>query len=100
MRSRLTPRDPMREFIQRERQLSIRAHLNQDVPFEKLIEDLEPGGDLGRWGLSRVRFEQHRTPVLLPDWGAVRVTRIDHQQGCSRFDLASSILDTDETLIA
>ena len=100
MRSRLTPRDPMREFIQRERQLSIRAHLNQDVPFEKLIEDLEPGGDLGRSGLSRVRFEQHRTPVLLPDWGAVRVTRIDHQQSCSRFDLALSILETDETLIA
>ena len=70
------------------------AYTHQDLPFEQLVEDLQPDRDLGRNPLFQVTFQLVNTPSLDGD-GADRRRRPASRSsaGSAIFDLAFTLID-------
>ncbi|MFW6295863.1 MAG: non-ribosomal peptide synthetase [Halothece sp.] len=95
LRTDLSQNPSFREVLQRVRQTALDAYSHQDIPFEKVVEALQPDRDLARTPLFQVMFAFHNLPVLpqLPD---LDLTLLDADSGTAKFDL-SLLMRWDET---
>ncbi|MEM8721219.1 MAG: condensation domain-containing protein [Cyanobacteria bacterium P01_G01_bin.39] len=66
LRTNLTDKLTFKEALARVRQASLEAYAHQDLPFEKLIEELRPNTRQGRSPLFQVKF------ALNPPWSEGR----------------------------
>jgi amino acid adenylation domain-containing protein len=74
------------ELLQRVKQMTLSAYQHQDVPFEQIIEMLQPQRSLNRTPLYQVEFNLQKTPEAL-DVGGLRFTPLDVQAMSSESDL-------------
>ena len=90
--------DPsFRQLVRRVREVTIEAYEHQDLPFEKLVEELQPARSLNRTPLFQVMFvlqnlpgnEQHEAPVEPQGLPPVQPT-----PGTAKFDLTLSLTET------
>jgi amino acid adenylation domain-containing protein len=79
------------ELVRRVREVSLRAHSNQDVPFEKLVEVLSPERELNRTPLFQVMFILQNTPTPEMKFGEAKLEAINVSSGTSEFDLTLSL---------
>jgi amino acid adenylation domain-containing protein len=61
------------ELLRRTRETTLQAHANQDVPFDKLVEELLPDRDLSRQPLFQAMMIYQTPPVASLDLGELRV---------------------------
>ena len=86
--------DPtFRELLGRMRETAIRAYAHQDLPFEKLVEDLQPERDLSRNPLHQVMFQLEKVQSV----GAPS-TMIVMEKETSVFDLSLDLWDGSDGL--
>ncbi|MFI0977450.1 condensation domain-containing protein [Streptomyces sp. NPDC021093] len=81
------------EALGRVRRCAVDAYAHQDVPFERLVEELRPGRDLGRHPLFTVMFQVEGEPALpsgLPD---IEVTAHQVPYDIVKFDVEVSLTD-------
>ncbi|MFP2934951.1 condensation domain-containing protein, partial [Pyxidicoccus sp. 3LG] len=70
------------------------AYAHQDVPFEKLVEELQPARDLGRTPLFQVMFTLQNAPGHSPDAASgseLRVRPLDISGSTAQFDLSLTL---------
>jgi amino acid adenylation domain-containing protein len=92
------------ELLEQVRQTAIHAYAHQDIPFEKVVEELAPDRHLSDSALFNVMF------VLQPRDGVRALNLADsspsendtgaYESGTAKFDLTLSMAETDEGLIA
>ncbi|HSS52630.1 MAG TPA: amino acid adenylation domain-containing protein, partial [Thermoanaerobaculia bacterium] len=101
LRGDLSGQPTLRELLGRARQRTLLAYAHQDLPFERLVELLDPDREGGRPPLFQVLFSFHR------EWGEAGESRarldlpgltlepLAFEGGMARFDLALDVTERD-----
>lgn len=84
-----------RQVLRRVRDVTLNAYTHQDLPFEKLVEELEPERNLSHSPLAQVLFTVQNSPWRAPQLPDLRVTRWEVPRHTAKFDL-SLFLTEDE----
>ena len=87
MRSDLSGNPPFRELLERVRDVALDAYMHQDIPFEKLVEELDPDRDLGRNPLFQVAFALQNAPMQPLQLPGLTLEPTRFESGSTRFDL-------------
>src|SRR5262249_34963172 len=87
LRSDLSGDPTVEELLRRIRGVALEAYSNQDVPFEKLVRELQPERDMSRTPLFQVMFVLQNTPAFQWELPGLRLEEERLDLGVSRFDL-------------
>ncbi|RKH81422.1 amino acid adenylation domain-containing protein, partial [Corallococcus sp. AB032C] len=87
LRSDLSGDPSFRELLGQVHDSALGAFAHQDVPFEKLVEVLQPSRRLNVSPLFQVMFVLQNAPVALPPVPGVRMEAQPVDVGAARFDL-------------
>src|SRR5262249_28269037 len=91
LRADLSGDGTFREVIRRVREVALGAHAHQDIPFEKLVEELRPDRDLGTTPLFQVLFDVHDTPMPTLEMAGLTLQPYDVPVDTAQFDLSMSL---------
>ncbi|MES1241992.1 MAG: amino acid adenylation domain-containing protein [Acidobacteriota bacterium] len=89
-----------RELLARSREASLGAYAHQDLPFEKLVEELEPQRDLSTSPLFQVMLVLQNTPREALELPGLRLEPLESDTGTAKFDLTLTVHDDGESLAA
>ncbi len=81
----------VRELLARLRETALGAWAHQEVPFERLVEELQPRRDLSRSPLFEVMLVLRDGPAAAPRLPGLAVERIPLHSGTAKFDLTLSL---------
>ena len=76
-----------RELLAGVRRATLEAHAHQDMPFEKLVEELRPDRELSRNPLFQVLFSFHDAPVPDLDFAGLSGALLERHNGSAKSDL-------------
>ncbi|MEW1658553.1 amino acid adenylation domain-containing protein [Streptomyces sp. NPDC093707] len=76
------------ELLDRVRKVTLDAYTHQDVPFERLVEELSPERDLSRNPLFQVMLVLNDDTVPAPDLPGLEVAPLELGGGAAKFDLS------------
>jgi amino acid adenylation domain-containing protein len=76
-----------RELLARVRRTMLDAHAHQDVPFEKIVEELQPDRELSRNPMFQVLFSFHDSPVPDMDFAGMTGDLFERHNGSAKSDL-------------
>jgi amino acid adenylation domain-containing protein len=99
LRTKLTDNMTFRELLQQTREVALEAYAHQDLPFEMLVEELQPERDLSRQPIFQIMFVFQNAPlppITLP--GLISSPRLVENK-TAKFDLLLSMLATEESLV-
>ncbi len=86
------------ELLGRVRRSALDAFAHQDVPFERLVEELSPERDLSRSPVFQVSFVFQNIPVPEFDVAGLRFELLEVASSTARFDLELQVFERDEEL--
>ncbi|MGH9361547.1 MAG: non-ribosomal peptide synthetase, partial [Thermoanaerobaculia bacterium] len=87
--------DPtFRELLGRVREVALGAYAHQDLPFEKLVEELRPRRDLSHSPLFQVVFGLQNAPPARAHLPGLELRRMDVEVTTAKFDLILILIET------
>ena len=100
LRTDLTGDPTFRQLMGRVQKACLGAYAHQELPFEKLVEELRPERNLSHTPLFQVWFALQRAPqkegLQLP---GLALENLGLERRLAKFDLTLEMIDTDERLI-
>jgi amino acid adenylation domain-containing protein len=82
------------ELLQRVQQVTLDAYGHQDVPFEKLVETLQPERNQSYSPLFQVGFVLQNTPIESLEMLGLTLTPLEIESTTAKYDLTLSIEET------
>ncbi|ARV58864.1 non-ribosomal peptide synthetase [Nostocales cyanobacterium HT-58-2] len=99
LRTDLSGNPSFKELLQRVREVTLGAYAHQDLPFEKLVEELQPVRDLSYNPLFQVAFVLQNTPMTTIKLSGVTIHPLEVEDiNTVQFDLVLSIQETEQGL--
>ncbi len=92
LRTNLEGNPTFTELLGRVRKVAVEAYTHQDLPFEKLVEALQPNRDLSYNPLFQVMFVLHN-PAANSIWKTEEL-----ETGTAKFDILLSMIDSEQGL--
>jgi non-ribosomal peptide synthetase component F/acyl carrier protein len=86
IRAQVDPQSVFKDFYQQIRESVLEAMTHQDIPFDKLVEELRPERSLSHNPLVQILFVMQNTPPLLREFGTLKMRPLG-VGSTSRFDL-------------
>src|SRR5579875_172087 len=87
LRTNLSGTPSFSELLRRVSTVTLEAYAHQDVPFEKVVEALQPARDLSRSPLFQVMFVFHNVPQSELQLGTARLEMMNIESSSTKFDL-------------
>lgn len=88
------------ELIGRVREMALQAYAHQDLPFERLVEELQPQREANYTPLFRVMFALQNAPLGELTLPGLNLRRLEVHTGSAKFDLTLFIWEHEQTLSA
>jgi len=83
------------ELLGRVREATLSAYAHQDIPFERLVEELAPERDLSRPPLVQVLFALQNVPMQRLDLAGLALTASGMETGAARVELTCTLTETE-----
>ena len=99
LRTDLSGNPTFRELVRRVRRVCVDAYTHQDLPFERLVEELHIERDLSRNPLFQVMFVLQNAPLHAVELPGLSLNPVVADGGTTHFDLTLHIVDTEQGLI-
>ena len=91
LRTRFTNELTFRDLLAQIREVTLQAHAHQHLPFEKLVDELQPERTLSYSPLFQVMFVFQHAPAEELDTHGLSLSRIDAEAETAQFDLTMRI---------
>ncbi|BAZ14313.1 amino acid adenylation domain-containing protein [Calothrix sp. NIES-4071] len=99
LRTKLHGNPNFSELLERVRETTLGAYDHQDLPFEKLVEELQPERSLSHTPLFQVMFVMENTPIGKLELPGLTITPLELENITAKFDLTLSIEETASGLL-
>ncbi|HEY9849783.1 MAG TPA: condensation domain-containing protein, partial [Leptolyngbyaceae cyanobacterium] len=97
-RTNLSNNPSFRELIQQVREFSLSAYAHQDLPFEKLVAELQPERHLTHSPLFQVWFVLQNTPMPTLELEGIKLSLLEVGSGMVRHDLKLEVANVEAGL--
>ncbi|MFL6201612.1 MAG: amino acid adenylation domain-containing protein, partial [Thermoanaerobaculia bacterium] len=95
LRGRLGGTPTVRELLRRVKRTALEAYAHQDLPFEKLVEELSPERSRSRTPLFQVAFALQNAPFSKIELGNLALEPTALSSGTAKFDLTLALTEED-----
>ena len=86
--------DPtFQELLARTRQRALGAYAHQELPFERLVEELQPVRSLSYSPVFQVMFALQNGPVAESDWAGLKLHPVRLPGRTAKFDLSLDVIE-------
>jgi amino acid adenylation domain-containing protein len=99
MRTDLSGTPSFREILNRVREVALGAYTNQDLPFEQLVEKLQPERNLSHTPLFQVMFQLQNTPTTTLDLPGLTLSPLEFDKKTAKFDLTLVMVEIKQGLM-
>jgi len=98
LRTDLSGNPTFRKLLLRVREVALGAYAHQDLPFERLVEELQPERDLSQNPLFQVVFALQNAPVEVLELPGLKLSPLNFCSETARFDLEFQLLECLDSL--
>jgi len=98
IRSQVQNGSTFRQFLSQVREVTLDAYANQDVPFERIVEELAPARDSHRAPLFQVKFILQQAPPSMPELPGLALTELRIDSETAKLDLLINLIDNGDLL--
>jgi len=89
-----------RELLAKVREVALGAYAHQDVPFEMLVEELQPQRDLSHTPLFQVMFVFQNAPLQALELSDLTIKPVEAESGTAKFDLSLVLNESPDGIVA
>ena len=100
LRTRFTGDPSFRDLLGEVRETVLAAHAHQDLPFERLVDELQPERHVNRQPLFQVMFTLKSPPKQASSFAGLTVSPLDVRKRVAKFDLTLSFTEKAGRLLA
>ncbi|HVB29717.1 MAG TPA: amino acid adenylation domain-containing protein [Terriglobia bacterium] len=100
LRTDLSGNPNFRDLLGRVREVCLGAYGHQDLPFDRLVEELHLKRDLSRNPLFQVMFALQNAPLRALELPGLTLIPVEGDSETAHFDLTLQIVDTEQGLTA
>jgi alpha-ketoglutarate-dependent taurine dioxygenase/acyl carrier protein len=100
LRTRLEGNPSFRELLARVREVVLAAYANQDLPFDKLVEELQPERVPERTPFFKVLFVLQNAPAAALELPHLALAQLDVAERTAKYELALILQPTERGLAA
>jgi amino acid adenylation domain-containing protein len=98
LQTRIEPENSFLDVLRQVREVTLEAYAHQDVPFEKLVEELEPERNLSRSPLFQVMFALQNVPRTEIELPGLQLSMANIETHTSKFDLSIFVTEISDGL--
>ena len=88
------------ELLEQVKSVTLQAYDHQDLPFEKLVEELRPERDMSHTPIFQTMFVLQNTPAGSSTFDNIAAESVNFEMGIAKFDLLLEVSDTSNGLRA
>jgi amino acid adenylation domain-containing protein len=93
MRADLSGQPSFQKLLKQVREVALGAYTHQDLPFEMLVEELQPERDLSHTPLFQAAFALQNAPMRTIELPGLTLTPLEADSGTAKFDLTLTMAE-------